>query len=122
MLPKFLGIFSPEYSIHYSIDYFIHLLGIDTVKKTIQPRFRKFTSSSDDPRSPLGLLFQLPTALSMRPLSVTSIPLPRTLPRDPAPAAVGHDGFFRGEVVAPERAADSVPRSLVRTDLNIAFE
>ena len=37
------------------------------------PRFRTCTTSSDDPYSPIGLLFsyQLPTSLSPRPLSVS---------------------------------------------------
>ena len=34
-------------------------------------RFRTFSSFSDDPYSPVGLLFQLPTSLSLRPLSGT---------------------------------------------------
>ena len=34
-------------------------------------RFRTCSSSPDDPFSPVGLLFQLPTSLNLRPLSVT---------------------------------------------------
>ena len=48
------------------------------ITAAIQPRFRTRSSSSDDPYSPVGLLFQLPIALSLRPPSVIWIRKSRT--------------------------------------------